>query len=143
MLIQCILLQNNCGVSVLDFVPHPEGGSPYICLTRLNQTPSSAIAYGSSAGKKASKWIVLVCHGNPEVKSIVSSPRIAPTETANAIARVQEVADCLGVDCVPRYTEKEFLLQSCYITNIWRLIPEQVKSIVKLHYTCPFLYSNK
>ncbi|GJZ74077.1 probable 2-carboxy-D-arabinitol-1-phosphatase, partial [Tanacetum coccineum] len=40
-----------------------------------------------------------------KVKSIVSSPRLAPTETANAIAHVQEAADCLGADCVPRYVE--------------------------------------
>jgi hypothetical protein len=32
-----ILLQSNCGVSVLDFTPRPEGGSPLICLNRLNQ----------------------------------------------------------------------------------------------------------
>lgn len=32
-----ILLQSNCGVSVLDFTPNPEGGSPQICLNRLNQ----------------------------------------------------------------------------------------------------------
>ncbi|KAK9058649.1 hypothetical protein SSX86_023491 [Deinandra increscens subsp. villosa] len=127
-----VLLQSNCGVSVLDFVPRPEGGSPYICLNRLNQTPSSPIAAGSSAGRKASKRIVLVCHGTTQadagdkslnmlgtiqsqktaellldlnVKSIISSPGIAPTETANAIARVQEAADCLGADCVPRYVE--------------------------------------
>lgn len=62
-----ILLQSNCGVSVLDFVPQPEGGSPYLCLNRLNQTPSSPIASGSSAGRKASNRIVLVYHGNPEV----------------------------------------------------------------------------
>lgn len=31
------LVQSNCGVSVLDFTPHAEGGSPYICLNRLNQ----------------------------------------------------------------------------------------------------------
>lgn len=134
-----ILLQSNCGVSVLDFVPRPEGGSPYICLNRLNQTPGSPIAAGSSAGRKSGNRIILVCHGssqgNPEasnsdagdtsmdmlgiiqsqkiaellldlkVKSIVSSPRVTPTETANAIARVQEAADCLGADCVPRYVE--------------------------------------
>lgn len=130
-----ILLQSNCGVSVLDFVPRPEGGSPYICLNRLNQTPGSPIGGGSSAGRKASKRIVLVCHGSSQasssdggdismdmlgtiqsqktaellldlkVKSIVSSPKIAATETANVIARVQEAADCLGADCVPRYVE--------------------------------------
>lgn len=32
-----VLLQSNCGVSVLDFTPRLEGGSPYICLNRLNQ----------------------------------------------------------------------------------------------------------
>lgn len=32
-----ILLQSNCGVSVLDFIPGEEGGSPFICLNRLNQ----------------------------------------------------------------------------------------------------------
>lgn len=32
-----ILLQSNCGVSVLDFTPKPDGGSTYICLNRLNQ----------------------------------------------------------------------------------------------------------
>lgn len=32
-----ILLQSNCGVSVLDFTPQPEGSSPSICLNRLNQ----------------------------------------------------------------------------------------------------------
>ncbi|KAI7741119.1 hypothetical protein M8C21_002138 [Ambrosia artemisiifolia] len=134
-----VLLQSNCGVSVLDFVPRPDGGSPYICLNRLNQTPGSPIAGGSSAGRKASKRIVLVCHGSTQasnsdaddtsmdmlgtiqsqktaellldlnVKSIISSPRIAPTETANAIARVQEAADCLGADCVPRYVETKQL----------------------------------
>lgn len=31
------LLQSNCGVSVLDFTPKTEGGSPEICLNRLNQ----------------------------------------------------------------------------------------------------------
>ncbi|KAL8204769.1 hypothetical protein R6Q57_010392 [Mikania cordata] len=134
-----ILLQSNCGVSVLDFIPRPDGGSPYICLNRLNQTPSSPIAAGSSAGRKASKRIVLVCHGTTQadnsnagdtsmnmlgtiqsqktaellldlnVKSIISSPRIAPTETANAISRVQEAADCLGADCVPRYVETKHM----------------------------------
>ncbi|KAJ0810226.1 putative 2-carboxy-D-arabinitol-1-phosphatase [Helianthus annuus] len=134
-----VLLQSNCGVSVLDFVPRPDGGSPYICLNRLNQTPSSPIGGGSSAGRKASKRIVLVCHGSTEasnadagdtsmnmlgtiqsqktaellldlnVRSIISSPRIVPTETANAIARVQEAADCLGADCVPRYVETKQL----------------------------------
>ncbi|GFQ07952.1 probable 2-carboxy-d-arabinitol-1-phosphatase, partial [Phtheirospermum japonicum] len=32
-----VLLQSNCGVSVLDFTPKSEGQSPEICLNRLNQ----------------------------------------------------------------------------------------------------------
>jgi len=42
------LLQSNCGVSVLDFTPRPDGGSPHICLNRLNQVYSSftGVEYG-------------------------------------------------------------------------------------------------
>lgn len=133
------LVQSNCGVSVLDFTPHAEGGSPYICLNRLNQTPSSPIAAGSSGGRNTSKRIILVCHGSTQinaetgvpssgdqpmdmlgvikaqkiaellldlkVNSIVSSPKDACVETAIAISKVQEAADCLGADSVPRYVE--------------------------------------
>ncbi|KAM1310004.1 hypothetical protein ACFX13_006776 [Malus domestica] len=134
-----VLVQSNCGVSVLDFIPRAEGGSPFICLNRLNQTPSSPVASGSSGGRKASKRIVLVCHGSTQsdtetgfpstgdqpmdmlgviksqktaellldlkVSSIVSSPKKACVETAITISKVQEAADCLGVDCVPRDVE--------------------------------------
>ncbi|XP_010454527.1 PREDICTED: probable 2-carboxy-D-arabinitol-1-phosphatase [Camelina sativa] len=57
------LLQSNCGVSVLDFIPRADGGSPHVCLNRLNQTPNSPLSGGSSGGRKASKRIILVCHG--------------------------------------------------------------------------------
>ncbi|CAN8252590.1 unnamed protein product [Cochlearia groenlandica] len=57
------LLQSNCGVSVLDFTPRAGGGSPHVCLNRLNQTPNSPLAGGSSGGRKVSKQIILVCHG--------------------------------------------------------------------------------
>ncbi|XP_071724121.1 probable 2-carboxy-D-arabinitol-1-phosphatase [Rutidosis leptorrhynchoides] len=130
-----ILLQSNCGVTVLDFTPKSEGGSPHICLNRLNQTPNSPVADGSSAGRKTSKRIILVCHGSSQAKSpsardqpldmlgiiqsqkiaellldlkvssIISSPKKASIETATYISRVQEAADCLGVDCMPRYVE--------------------------------------
>ncbi|KAF8403226.1 hypothetical protein HHK36_011326 [Tetracentron sinense] len=134
-----ILLQSNCGVSVLDFTPRAEGRSPYICLNRLNQTPNSPIAAGSSGGRKACKRVILVCHGSTQnnleasfpysgdrsmnmlgviqsqktaellldlrVSSIICSPQIASFETAMAISKVQEAADCLGADCVPRYVE--------------------------------------
>nr|GMD24153.1 probable 2-carboxy-D-arabinitol-1-phosphatase [Ipomoea batatas] len=134
-----ILLQSNCGVSVLDFTPQPEGGTPNICLNRLNQTPGSPVATGGSGGRKTSKRIILVCHGVSEsdlkssipycgdgpmnmlgviqaqktaellldvkVNTIVSGNKMASVETANSISRVQEAADCLGADCVPRYVE--------------------------------------
>ncbi|XP_057955491.1 probable 2-carboxy-D-arabinitol-1-phosphatase [Malania oleifera] len=133
-----ILLQSNCGVSVLDFTPLAEGGSPFICLNRLNQTPSSPVAAGSSVGRKTSKRIILVCHGSSEnteasfpypgdqpmnmlgviqsqktaellldlkVSSIVTSPKITSLDTAMSISKVQEAADCLGADCVPRIVE--------------------------------------
>ncbi|PON75257.1 Histidine phosphatase [Trema orientale] len=134
-----VLLQSNCGVSVLDFTPRIEGGSPFICLNRLNQTPNSPVAAGSSGGRKTGKRIILVCHGSTQtdaeagnpfsgdqtmnmlgviqsqktaellldmnVSSIVSSRKKASVETAIAISRVQEAADCLGADCVPRYVE--------------------------------------
>lgn len=132
-----ILLQSNCGVSVLDFTPGAEGGSPFICLNRLNQTPASPVAAG--AGRKTSKRIILICHGVTEsgaevtfpshgnetlnllgiiqsqkiaellldlkVSSVISSPRSASIETAMAVSKIQEAADCLGADCVPRYVE--------------------------------------
>ncbi|XP_055829175.1 probable 2-carboxy-D-arabinitol-1-phosphatase isoform X2 [Solanum dulcamara] len=134
-----ILLQSNCGVSVLDFTPQPEGGTPNICLNRLNQTPGSPVAGGSSAGRKTSKRIVLVCHGvsgtdlessmpytgngplnmlgniqaqkiaelllDLKVNTIVSGTKMASVETADTITKVQEAADCLGADCIPRCVE--------------------------------------
>ncbi|CAA6660729.1 unnamed protein product [Spirodela intermedia] len=129
------LLQSNCGVSVLDFTPNPRGGSPLICLNRLNQL----------GGRKAAGRIFLVCYGTTQsgsevtfasfgyesmnmlgviqsqktaevlldvkVNSIVCSPRIASVDTATAIAEVQEAADCLGADCVPRYVEMKNMLE--------------------------------
>ncbi|KAK7312630.1 hypothetical protein VNO77_36633 [Canavalia gladiata] len=133
------LLQSNCGVSVLDFIPRSEGGSPNICLNRLNQTPGSPIAGGKSGGRETNKRIILVCKGSTQgntengfhfagdqplnmlgviqsqksaellldlkVNSIISSPNKACVETAMTISKVQEAADCLGADCVPRYVE--------------------------------------
>ncbi|MQL79371.1 hypothetical protein Taro_011820 [Colocasia esculenta] len=161
-----ILLQSNCGVSVLDFRPNPRGGSPHICLNRLNQTPNSPIARGSSSGRKTSKRIILVCHGatqsnaemgsdakprlqsnnktgsgwwiatfgkfgyepmnmlgviqaqktaevllDVKVNSVICSPWIAAVDTATAITEVQEAADCLGADCVPRYVEMKKMVE--------------------------------
>ncbi|CAE6115104.1 unnamed protein product [Arabidopsis arenosa] len=68
------LLQSNCGVSVLDFTPTTDGGSPHVCLNRLNQTPNSPLAGGSSGGRKASKQVILVCHGqgNNEDSAVIN-----------------------------------------------------------------------
>ncbi|CAH8362435.1 unnamed protein product [Eruca vesicaria subsp. sativa] len=124
------LLQSNCGVSVLDFTPRADGGSPHVLQM---QTPSSPLAGGSSGGRKASKQIILVCHGQSDneanstndqpmnmlgviqsqktaeflldrrVTSIVCSSTTASTETAAVISQVQEAAVSLSVDSVPRY----------------------------------------
>ncbi|KAL5204155.1 hypothetical protein ABZP36_009026 [Zizania latifolia] len=139
-----ILLQSNCGASVLDFTPRT-GGPPSVCLNRLNQTPNSPVASGSSGGRKTSKRIILVCQGatqdsaeisltglgyaplnmlgmiqsqktaelllDQKVNGILCSPQVAAVDTATTICEVQEAADCLGADCVPRYVEMKKLLE--------------------------------
>ncbi|XP_011625980.1 probable 2-carboxy-D-arabinitol-1-phosphatase [Amborella trichopoda] len=40
-----------------------------------------------------------------KVNTIICGPYIAASDTASAICKVQEAADCLGADCVPRYVE--------------------------------------
>ncbi|RID73856.1 hypothetical protein BRARA_B00982 [Brassica rapa] len=148
------LLQSNCGVSVLDFIPRADGGSPSVCLNRLNQTPSSPLAGGSSGGRKASKQIILVCHGQSDneastndqpmnmlgviqsqktaellldlrVASIVCSSSTASTETAGVISRVQEAAGCLGVDSVPRYVNTKQMNE----LDVDDIIPKSNKDI--------------
>ncbi|WVZ54444.1 hypothetical protein U9M48_005233 [Paspalum notatum var. saurae] len=185
-----ILLQSNCGASVLDFTPQARGGHPTVCLNRLNQTPNSPVASGSSGGRKTSKRIILACQGTTQsssevraftcmrmcsimrkhrlftnlggmgyaplnmlgtiqvfrfvfcvanlfptqklssflvkcfqsqktaellldlkVNSILCSPQVAAVDTATAICEVQEAADCLGADCVPRYVEMKNLME--------------------------------
>ncbi|KAJ8559635.1 hypothetical protein K7X08_003693 [Anisodus acutangulus] len=119
-----ILLQSNCGVSVLAFTPQPEGGTPSICLNRSNQTPGSPVAGGSSEGRKASNRSMPYTGNGPmnmlgniqaqkiaellldlKVNTVVSGTKMASVETADTITRVQEAADCLGADCIPRYVE--------------------------------------
>ncbi|EES07984.1 2-carboxy-D-arabinitol-1-phosphatase [Sorghum bicolor] len=140
-----VLLQSNCGVSVLDFTPQTAGGPPSVCLNRLNQTPNSPVAGGSSAGRKTSKRIILACQGATQssseislggmgyaplnmlgtiqsqktaellldlkVNGIICSPQVAAVDTATVICEVQEAADCLGADCVPRYVEMKRLIE--------------------------------
>ncbi|KAF7048526.1 hypothetical protein CFC21_057278, partial [Triticum aestivum] len=106
-------------------------------------TPNSPISAESSAGRKSSKRIILVCQGATQsssegslggvgyaplnmlgviqaqktaellldlkVNSIICSPQVAAVDTATAICEVQEAADCLGADCVPRYVEMKNL----------------------------------
>ncbi|KAJ3671345.1 hypothetical protein LUZ60_007424 [Juncus effusus] len=139
-----VLLQSNCGVSVLDFTPQV-GSSPNICLNRLNQTPNSPVASATGAGRSAKKRIILVCQGATQnsspnvgllgieyetlnmlgvvqsqktaellldlkINSIIYSPRMPSVDTATAISELQEAADCLGADCVPRYVEMKQLM---------------------------------
>ncbi|KAI5084478.1 hypothetical protein GOP47_0000647 [Adiantum capillus-veneris] len=139
-----LLLQSNCGVSVLDFAPRTIGhGLPSVCLDRLNQTPSPPVAGEQAGGRKAAFRIILVCHGATDssvenrfpmsrgeslnmlgiiqarktaellldvrVSLVLSSPQPTTRKTAEAIVEVQEAADCLGADCVPRYVEEKEL----------------------------------
>ncbi|WOG94492.1 hypothetical protein DCAR_0313788 [Daucus carota subsp. sativus] len=149
-----VLLQSNCGVSVLDFTPRLDDLPPYVCLNRLNQTPGSPVAGGDSGGRKASKQIILVCHASSQskfkasvplvedspmdmlgiiqsqktaellldlrVKTVVSSRNLASIATANTIAQVQEAAECLGANCVPRLVEKK-QMQNLGVDNILQL----------------------
>ncbi|CAI7925548.1 unnamed protein product, partial [Closterium sp. NIES-54] len=179
-----LLLQSNCGVSVLDFVPHykphahthtpdeavppykahdyshthSDAGAvpvdaaaeegmegeeyllPYVCLNRLNQTPAPPVMTGgASGGRKARARVILVCHGDttsstqrrfPEssseplsmlgvvqarktaellldvrVDTVFCSPLPRTVRTAEAVVEVQEAAECLGADCVPRFVD--------------------------------------
>ncbi|GAB2263126.1 hypothetical protein Droror1_Dr00004123 [Drosera rotundifolia] len=58
------ILQSNCGVSALDFIPRAADGSPHVCLNRLNQTQNLPIVTGSSGGRNTSQQIILVCRGS-------------------------------------------------------------------------------
>jgi probable phosphoglycerate mutase len=136
------LLQSNCGVSVLDFTPRTSGDAPpYVCLDRLNQTPSPPLV--ASGGRKALTRVLLVCHGatnsslqkrfpdsedenvnvlggiqsgkvaelllDVEVDVVLTGPQPCAKHTADYIVQVQEAADCLGVDCQPRYVDTKEL----------------------------------
>ncbi|KAL0681542.1 hypothetical protein Bca4012_048389 [Brassica carinata] len=152
------LLQSNCGVSVLDFIPRADGGSPHVLQM---QTPSSPLAGGSSGGRKASKQIILVCHGQSDneastndqpmnmlgviqsqktaellldlrVASIVCSSSTASTETAGVISRVQEAAGCLGVDSVPRYVNTKQMNE----LDVDDIIPKSNKARIFITMRC-------
>ncbi|KAJ6739370.1 BROAD-SPECIFICITY PHOSPHATASE YOR283W-RELATED [Salix koriyanagi] len=85
-----ILLQSNCGVSVLDFAPRVDGGdgSPCICLNRLNQTPESPVAAGSSAGRKTCKRIILVSHGTTQ-RDTEATSLYSGTQPMNMLGIIQ------------------------------------------------------
>lgn len=159
-----MLLQINCGASVLDFTPQTGGGPPSVCLNRLNQTPNSPVAAGSSGGRKTSNRIILACQGatqnspeislagmgyaplnmlgiiqsqktaelllDPKVNSIFCSPQVAAVDTATTICEVQEAADCLGADCVPRYVEMKKLLE-LGIDDVFQTKQKSVGEIVQ------------
>ncbi|GAB4824751.1 hypothetical protein Ancab_007615 [Ancistrocladus abbreviatus] len=148
-----MLLQSNCGVSVLDFIPRTEDGCPHMSLNRLNQTPNSPIVAGSSGGRITNLRIILVCHGSLQIdteaslplvrdlpmsmlgiiqsqkiaellldlkiNTIVTSPEKASMQTAVTISEVQEAADCLGADCIPRYVDMK-KIEELDLENIFR-----------------------
>ncbi|MCL7023334.1 hypothetical protein MKW94_017095 [Papaver nudicaule] len=101
-----VLLQSNCGVSVLDFTPVDDNGSPQICLNRLNQTPKSPIAPASSAGRKGSKQLILVCHG--DVKQAAYPNSLDGPMNMLGVIQSQKTAELLldlkvtSVICSPR-----------------------------------------
>ncbi|CAN6339644.1 unnamed protein product [Urochloa humidicola] len=107
-----ILLQSNCGASVLDFTPQTGGGPPNVCLNRLNQISLGGMGYaplnmlGTIQSQKTAELLL-----DLKVNSILCSPQVAAVDTATAICEVQEAADCLGADCVPRYVEMKNLLE--------------------------------
>ncbi|CAG7892101.1 unnamed protein product [Brassica rapa] len=164
------LLQSNCGVSVLDFIPRADGGSPSVFMLTLfvvqMQTSSSPLAGGSSGGRKASKQIILVCHGQSDneastndqpmnmlgviqsqktaellldlrVASIVCSSSTASTETAGVISRVQEAAGCLGVDSVPRYVNTKQMNE----LDVDDIIPKSNKARIFITMRCKDIQS--
>ncbi|KAL1199201.1 putative 2-carboxy-D-arabinitol-1-phosphatase [Cardamine amara subsp. amara] len=88
------LLQSNCGVSVLDFTPRADGGSPHVCLNRLNQTPNSPLAGGSSGGRKTSMQIILVCHGQRDNEAAFASTNDQPMNMLGVI-QSQKTAELL------------------------------------------------
>lgn len=79
------LLQSNCGVSVLDFIPQTYGAPPSVCLNRLNQTPDSPIAV---EGRKTTKRIILVCHGATQSNNEVIFPNMG-YEPMNMLGVIQ------------------------------------------------------
>ncbi|AQK57377.1 putative 2-carboxy-D-arabinitol-1-phosphatase [Zea mays] len=155
-----ILLQSNCGASVLDFTPRAGGGPPTVCLNRLNQyRPQTLLSLGEVLREerraRGSFWPVKGLHKavlrhvalfflllrhnfapnataeliyvrtgkcfqsqktaelllDLKVDSIVCSPQVAAVDAATIICEVQEAADCLGADCVPRYVETKRLIE--------------------------------
>ncbi|KAJ7567473.1 hypothetical protein O6H91_02G149600 [Diphasiastrum complanatum] len=100
------LLQSNCGVSVIDFTPRSSGeGSPFVCLDRLNQKKFATSQepmnmLGIIQSTKTAELLLDVAVG-----AVFCSPQPCALETASAIVKVQEAADYLGADCVPRSVE--------------------------------------
>ncbi|KAF6143421.1 hypothetical protein GIB67_029590 [Kingdonia uniflora] len=86
-----LLLQSNCGVSILDFIPRVEEETPHISLNRLNQTPRSPIATLNSESRKSYKRIILVCDVSTENNiKIIISPNLV------SLTLGEEAADYLG-----------------------------------------------
>uniref|UniRef100_A0A2N9FKR7 2-carboxy-D-arabinitol-1-phosphatase n=1 Tax=Fagus sylvatica TaxID=28930 RepID=A0A2N9FKR7_FAGSY len=112
-----ILLQSNCGTPNSPIAPGSSGGrktSNRIILVCHGSTQSNTEA--STSGDLPMNMLGIIQSQKTaellldlKVSSIISSPKKACFETAMAISRVQEAADCLGADCVPRYVEMKLI----------------------------------
>ncbi|GAA0166121.1 phosphatase [Lithospermum erythrorhizon] len=63
-----------------------------------------------------------------KVNTVISSSKLGSIETAKAISQVQEAADCLGADCVPRYVEMK-QLEDLNVENILKQSDKGVKGL--------------
>lgn len=77
-----------------------------------------------------------------KVNTICSSPNLVSIETAMAISRVQEAADCLGADCVPRYVEMQ-KMQDLDVESILRQVKEEAVEIPLLQPGWSNVYDNE
>ncbi|KAF6164092.1 hypothetical protein GIB67_017676 [Kingdonia uniflora] len=91
-----LLLQSNCGVSILDFIPRVEEGTPHICLNHLNQSALAlALAVGARNGGYARLSSSAAAAGAAKASEAVANP--APA-SANRNS-LPNTLDCYNV-CV-------------------------------------------
>uniref|UniRef100_M1AAL0 Phosphoglycerate mutase n=1 Tax=Solanum tuberosum TaxID=4113 RepID=M1AAL0_SOLTU len=91
-------------------------GYPYLLLSPFSALPSWKLKFVQSSmpytgngplnmlgNIQAQKIAELLL--DLKVNTVISGTKMASVETADTITKVQEAADCLGADCIPRYVE--------------------------------------